>query len=75
LLPEANIRGIKSHDGKWLVSSCSSSRDTVHFHYGNALMHISLDDLRELGLAVQSVAEDAANSELHDYFNLKKGLV
>ena len=49
--------GIKSRGGRWSVSLCNCSQDTAHFHYGNVVLHISRDDLRELGLAMQSVAE------------------
>jgi len=54
---------------------CSGSRDTAQFHYGNAILHTSLDDLRDLGIAMQSVAEDVARGESHNRFELKKGLV
>jgi hypothetical protein len=67
------MQGIKSREGKW--SMCSGSRDTAHFHYGNAILHTSLDDLRDLGIAMQSVAEDVARGESHNRFELKKGLV
>ena len=69
------MQGIKSHAGNWSVSLCSCSRDTVHFHYGNVILHILLDDLRELGLAMQSVAENAASTESSDHLDLKKALV
>jgi hypothetical protein len=74
-LREVTMQGIKSAEGKWSISLCSCSRETAHFHYGNAILHISLDDLRDLGIAMQRVAEDVACSELHDRFDLKKGLV
>jgi hypothetical protein len=69
------MQGIKSHEGKWSVSLCSCSRDTVHFHYGNVVLHISLDDLRELGLAMQSIAENAASTESSDHLDFKKRVV
>ena len=69
------MRGIKSHEGKWSVSFCSCNQNTAHFRYGDAILHIAIDDLRELGVAMQIVAEDAASTESHDPFNLKKGLV
>ena len=53
----------------------AAASDTAHFHYGNAILHISLDDLRDLGIAMQSVAEDVARGESHNRFELKKGLV
>jgi hypothetical protein len=54
---------IKSPQGRWSLSLCNCSRDTAHFHYGNVVLHISLDDLRELGIAFQSVADNAAQPE------------
>jgi len=38
-------------------------------------LHISLDDLRDLGLAMQSVAEGAERTETDNHLDLKKGLV
>lgn len=58
--------GIKSREGRWSVSLCSCSQDTAHFHYGNVVLHISLDDLRELGLAMQTIADDLDGAETHD---------
>jgi hypothetical protein len=66
---------IKSAEGRWSVSLCDCSQDTAHFHYGNVVLHILRDDLRELGLAMQSVADDVASTEMGDHFNLKKGSV
>jgi hypothetical protein len=67
--------GIKSREGRWSVSLCDCSQDTAHLHYGNVVLHISLGDLRELGLAMQSVAEGAAPTEQDDLPEVKKGLV
>jgi hypothetical protein len=69
------MHGIKSREGRWSVSLCSCSQDTVHFHYGNVVLHILLDDLRELGLAMQSIADSVERAEAHDHPELKKGLV
>jgi hypothetical protein len=49
------MQGIKSREGRWSVSLCSCSRDTAHFNYGNAILHISLADLLDLGIAMQEV--------------------
>ena len=51
------------------------SRDTAHFHYGNVVLHISLDDLRELGIATQSVADNVAQPEQEGSSASKKGWV
>jgi hypothetical protein len=66
--------GIKSRQGRWSVSLCDCSQDTAHLHYGNVVLHISLDDLRELGLAMQSLAENAEQNALQSTL-AKKGLV
>ena len=66
---------IKSPEGRWSVSLCNCSEDTAHFHYGNVVLHISRDDLRDLGIAMQSVAEGAERGEADHRLNLKKGLV
>ena len=69
------MNGIKSHHGKWSVSLCSCSDDTAHFHYGNVVLHISRDDLRDLGLAMQRVAESAGHTDSEEQQERKRGLV
>jgi hypothetical protein len=54
---------------------CSCSQDTAHFHYGNVVLHISLDDLRELGRAMQNVADRAEQIQARNELAPKKGLV
>lgn len=65
---------IKSPEGRWSVSLCNCSEDTAHFHYGNVVLHISREDLRDLGIAMQSVAE-RADALTDNHLDLKKGLV
>jgi len=67
--------GIKSREGRWSVSLCSCSEDTAHFQYGNVVLHILREDLRDLGLALQSVAEGVEQPESEDVLEFKKGLV
>ena len=68
--------GIKSRAGRWSVALCSCSQDTAHFQYGNVILHISRDDLRELGIAMQNVAEGAGRDETESQIDFnKKGLV
>ena len=67
--------GIKSREGRWSISLCTCSEDTAHFHYGNVVLHISRQDLRELGIAMQSVAEGAKRALDDNHDDLKKGLV
>ncbi|MGZ8495571.1 MAG: hypothetical protein ACXWWP_06685, partial [Candidatus Binatia bacterium] len=66
--------GIKSSNGRWSVSLCNCTQDTAHFHYGSVVLHIACDDLRELGLAMQNVAESNELSETESHIELKKGL-
>ena len=66
---------IKSPEGRWSVSLCSCSEDTAHFHYGNVVLHIALDDLRDLGVAMQSVADGIEGPATKDFTSFKKGLV
>jgi hypothetical protein len=66
---------IKSPEGRWSVSLCNCSEDTAHFHYGNVILHISREDLRDLGIAMQAVAEGAERSLTDNHLDLKKGLV
>lgn len=67
--------GIKSPEGRWSISLCSCSQDTAHLHYGNVVLHIARDDLRDLGIAMQSVAEGAEHADAENHLDLKKGLV
>ena len=69
------MQRIKSSEGRWSVSLCSCSEETAHFQYGHVIVDIPRDDLRDLGLAMQNVAEDAARSESRNRFEFKKGLV
>lgn len=67
--------GIKSREGRWSVSLCNCSQDTAHVHYGNVFLHVLRDDLRELGLAMQNVAEKIEQPEPAETSAIKKGLV
>jgi hypothetical protein len=69
------MHGIKSRQGRWSVSLCDCSEDTAHFHYGNVVLHISRDDLRELGIAMQCVAEGVEHTEYEGRPTLKKGVI
>jgi hypothetical protein len=69
------MHGIKSPEGRWSVSLCSCSENTAHFHYGNVILHISREDLRDLGIAMQSVAEGAERALIDHDPAFKKDLV
>jgi hypothetical protein len=70
---EVKMYAIKSPQGRWSIFLCNCSHDTAHFHYGNVVLHISLDDLRELGIAMQTVADNAARPEHASLSLSKKG--
>jgi hypothetical protein len=69
------VSAIKSRAGRWSVSLCDCSEDTAHFHYGNVILHISRGDLRELGHAMQCIADGVEHAETDDHPQPKKGLV
>jgi hypothetical protein len=51
------MQTINSPQGRWSVTVCSCSQETIHVIYGNATLHILVEDLRELGIAMQKMAE------------------
>ena len=51
------MQTINSPQGRWSVSVCSCSQDTIHLVYGNATIHIAVEDLRDLRMAMQRIAE------------------
>ena len=69
------MHATKSREGRWSVSLCNCSEDTAHLHYGNVVLHVLRDDLRELGRATRSVAEENTQPEPEDFSELKKGMV
>lgn len=69
------MRGIKSPEGRWSVSVCNCSADTAHFHYANVVIHIALNDLRDLGVALQSLAAGIEGSARDNFAPHKEGLV
>lgn len=63
---------IKSSQGRWSVSLCNCSQDTAHVQYSNVVLHVLRADLRELGRAMQNLAQEAEATEIPE---CKKGLV
>jgi len=53
-------------EGRWSIGLCGSSDDTVHFHYGNATLHIVVGDIRDLGNALQKLAERLESRSCQD---------
>lgn len=49
---------INSSEGRWSISLCTCTQGMTHFTYGNATLHILVRDLRDLGMAMQRMAED-----------------
>lgn len=48
---------INSPEGRWSISLCTGTQGTIHFAYGNATLHMLVEDLRDLGMAMQKMAE------------------
>lgn len=51
------MQTINSSQGRWSVTVCSCSQETIHVIYGNATLNILVEDLRDLGMAMQKMAE------------------
>jgi hypothetical protein len=54
---EIKMKRINCLEGRWSIGLCACSDDTVHFQYGNATLHILVADIRDLGNALQRIAE------------------
>lgn len=52
---------INSRDGRWSISLCTCTENTIHFTFGKATLHISVEDIRDLGMALQQM-DDALKS-------------
>lgn len=48
---------INSREGRWSIGVCTCTQGMIHFSYGNATLHISAEDIRDLGMAMQKMAE------------------
>ena len=66
---------INSRNGRWSIAMCGGSQDTVHFYHGNVTLHISLQDLHELGMAMQKMTEELKPGLVDPNDAKKKGLL
>ena len=57
LIKELEMDRVNCLHGRWSIGPCACSDDTVHFHYGNAMLHILVEDMRDLGDALHKLAE------------------
>lgn len=64
---------INSRNGRWSIAMCSCSQDTIHFIYGNATLHICLEDLPDLGMAMRKMAEHAGLRRCENTSSEKNG--
>ncbi|HEV8342171.1 MAG TPA: hypothetical protein VGR30_07355 [Candidatus Binatia bacterium] len=60
------MQTINSSEGRWSISLCNCSQDTVHFTYGNATLHILVEDLQDLGMAIEKMAKDLKSQDKSD---------
>ncbi len=65
----------ESQGKRWSISLCNCSQDTIHLQYGNVILHIALEDLRELGAAMQRIADGVAEATFQHSHASKKDLV
>jgi len=63
---------IKSREGRWSVSLCNCSQDTAHVHYGNVVLHVLRDDLREANYETIAVESPTIALQLlqNEYFDV-----
>lgn len=54
---------IRSRQNRWSITLCTCSQDTVHLCYGNVVLHILQEDMRELGIAMQEIADRAEQEQ------------
>jgi len=54
---------IRSRQNRWSVTLCTCSQDTVHLWYGNVVLHILQEDVRELGIAMQNITDRAEQAQ------------
>ena len=66
---------INSRDGRWSISLCTCTKGTIHFAYGNATLHMLVEDLRYLGMAMQKMAEGLEHLSVDNNDNKKKELL
>ena len=51
------MQTINSSEGRWSISLCTCTQGMIHFSYGNATLHIPVEDIRDLGMALQKMDE------------------
>ena len=52
---------VNSPEGKWAISLCTCTAGMIHFSYGNATLHIAIEDISDLRPALKKM-EEALNS-------------
>jgi hypothetical protein len=57
---------INARDTRWSISLCACTKETIHFTYGNATLHILVEDIRNLGMALQQMDETLKSRDRGD---------
>lgn len=47
---------LNSSEGRWAVSLCKCTEGMIHFTYGNATLHVAVEDVAALGTALERLA-------------------
>lgn len=66
---------INSREGRWSISLCTCAQGMIHFSYGNATLHISAEDIRDLAMAMQRMAKGLEPLSLDHNDGKKKELL
>jgi hypothetical protein len=66
---EAHMK-LKAGDGRWSVNLCGSG-NAVHLTYGNATLHVLMEDIGDLAGALAQIDEALRSAEPHDKLNDK----
>lgn len=51
---------LNSSEGRWAVSLCKCTEGMIHFTYGNATLHVAVEDVAALSAALDRMAEALA---------------
>lgn len=63
---------INSREGRWSIGVCTCTQGMIHFSYGNATLHISAEDIRDLGMAMHRMAENLTSQSPQNGSDSKK---
>jgi hypothetical protein len=51
------------HEARWAISLCRCAPGMIHMSYGNATLHISIEDIGDLAAALEKMNEAVKQNE------------